>query len=187
MYKFWTVQDKKVLDAVNNNGYYKADISKSIFVNKNPELKELYTIIVNSFNKINGLSLNGVIFAFAFSDDTNIYCFNNYDAFSSYIKLKKDVIRGLWNTFCNDRYVVLELEYKKDFNPIFIDINDFQLLIPPLMVLPPYTKASFDRILNNISVGEITLNEFPSYLIQVHLPTIEKENIINVYPTFPLD
>ena len=83
--------------------------------------------------------------------------------------------------------MVLELEYEENFNPIFIDINDFQLLMPPRMILPPYTGESFGRILNDISLGRVSSSEFPSYLFQAHLPDIKKENIINVYPVFSLD
>ena len=58
MFRFWTVQHKSVLDAVEMNGYYQADISKSPFVIQNPPLEELYRFLLDSFNKTNEFRLN---------------------------------------------------------------------------------------------------------------------------------
>ena len=55
------------------------------------------------------------------------------------------------------------------------------------MLFYPYTQKSIDRILGDIKQGQITVSEFPSNVIQVHLPYIEKKNVINIYPVFDLD
>ena len=81
----------------------------------------------------------------------------------------------------------MELNYTESFNPIFIDINDFQFLMPPIMLLPPYTKESLLRIQRNIIQGQITVSEFPSNVIQAHLPYIKKENIVNAYQMFDVE
>ena len=66
MFRFWTVQHKSVLDVVEMNGYYQADISKSPFVIQSPPLEELYRFLLDSFNKTNDFRLNGLIFGFAY-------------------------------------------------------------------------------------------------------------------------
>ena len=81
----------------------------------------------------------------------------------------------------------MELNYEERFNPIFIDINDFQFLMPPIMLLPPYTKNSILRIRQDIVYGQTSVSEFPSNVMQAHLPYIEKENIVNVYPIFEIE
>jgi len=84
-------------------------------------------------------------------------------------------------------FSALEEDYEDNFNPIFIDMNDFQFLMPPIMLLPPYTSESINRILEDITQGQICVSEFPSYVIQAHLPYIEKRNVINIYPMFELN
>ena len=187
VYKYWTVQHKNVIEIINNCGIYKAEITKSPFVKENPDLVELYTFVRNSFNQINNFNTEGLIFGFAFSEGETVYCFNHYEGFMSFIKNKKMVIDSLWKKFCDGNHVVLEIEYDIAFNPIFIDMNDFQFLMPPLMLLPPYTKESFSRIITNIQNGDISVSEFPSNLLQVHLPFIDKKSIVNVYPVFSLE
>lgn len=108
------------------------------------------------------------------------------EEFETFIKSKKAVIGALWNTFINDNSVIIELDYNENFNPILIDINDFQFLMSPLMLLPPYTKESENRILNDINLGQITASEFQSNVIQAHLPYIEKKHVMNIYPIFDL-
>ena len=51
MFRFWTVQHKSVLDIIEMNGYYQADISKSSFVIQSPPLEELYRVLLDSFNR----------------------------------------------------------------------------------------------------------------------------------------
>lgn len=97
------------------------------------------------------------------------------------------MIGTFWKQLDKENSVILELNYENDFNPIFIDINDFQFLMPPVMLLPPYTKESINRIVADITQGRITLSEFPSNVIQAHLPYIEKRNVINMYPVFELN
>lgn len=85
------------------------------------------------------------------------------------------MIGGFWKQLDKENSVLIELNYEDDFNPIFIDINDFQFLMPPIMLFYPYTQKSIDRILGDIKQGQITVSEFPSNVIQVHLPYIEKK------------
>ena len=35
-------------------------------------------------------------------------------------------------------------------NPLLIDLNDFQFLMPPIQYFPPYTEKSVDRICTDL-------------------------------------
>ena len=71
------------------------------------------------------------------------------------------MVCGFWKQLNKENFVIIELDYEYNFNPIFIDINDFQFLMPPIMLFGPYTKTSIDRILGSITQGQITVSEFP--------------------------
>lgn len=86
-----------------------------------------------------------------------------------------------------DNTIIIELDYEDDFNPLFIDMNDFQYLMPPFIPIYPYTKESISRILTDIRMGRITISEFPSEVMQAHLPYIEKKNLVSIYPLFDLE
>lgn len=150
----------------------------------NKNLSNLYSIILDSFNQINKKDLPGVIFAFA-KNDNNRIC--SIKEFKEFIKSKHEVIEGFWKQLDKDNSMIIELNYEDNFNAIFIDMNDFQFLMPPIMFLPPYTSESINRILKDIEKGQICVSEFPSYVIQAHLPYIEKRNVIIIYPMFELN
>lgn len=184
--KYWTIQTNSVFDDIQSKGYYQPDFSKSRYLNLNNELNALYNVILESFNSINHINLPGIVFAFVKSDGNRISSFSSYEEFKTFMTSKKAVIDSLWKHLKTDA-VIAELDYEDDFNPIFIDINDFQFLMPPIMLMPPYTEESLDRILRDISLGQISHSEFPSYIIQAHLPYIRAKNLTNVYPFFDLE
>ena len=105
----------------------------------------------------------------------------------TFMESKKAVIGSFWKNLDQNNSIIMELNYEERFNPIFIDINDFQFLMPPIMLLPPYTKNSILRIQQDIVYGQTSVSEFPSNVMQAHLPYIEKENIVNVYPIFEIE
>lgn len=185
--KFWTIQTKDVIESIQEKGVYQPDFNSSRYLHTNQNLSTLYSVILQSFNQINKKDLPGVIYAFAKSDNHRIYSINTIEEFEEFIKSKQSVIGGFWKQLDKENSVILELSYEDNFNPIFIDINDFQFLMPPVMLLPPYTQESINRILRDITQGQITLSEFPSNVIQAHLPYIEKRNIINIYPVFEIN
>lgn len=47
----------------------------------------------------------------------------------------------------------MELDIEYDFNPIFMDINDFQYIMPPQVVLPPFDNKSLAYIMFNAAYG----------------------------------
>lgn len=184
--KFWTVQKKEIIEMVKKNGSFQPDFSKSDYLQLDPNLKDLYYMVLDAFNKKNNMNLPGLIYAFMWSDDKKIYQIENIEAFYAFIQNGQSAIKSLWNTLNKKDVVIVELNYEEEFNPIYVDINDFQFLMPPIMILPPYNRDDIDRISMEISKGEITRSILPSNIIQAHLPYIKSENIVNVYSMFEL-
>lgn len=139
--KFWTVQSKEIVDIIKTMGVFQPDFGKI----NGMQMKELYPMILESFNRINGMKLPGVIFAFLESDNKKIYQIEDIEAFRKFIQSKKDAIIYLWNERYKKDCVIIELNYEERFNPIAIDINDFQLLMPPIKVLWPYTEQDIKK------------------------------------------
>lgn len=83
----------------------------------------------------------------------------------------------------DDMYII-ELSYNNSFNPVLLDYNDFQFLMPPVQVFPPFNKDDVGRIRNNIKSGRYFPSKIPSGIVQAHLPNISPNNIVNVYPMF---
>ena len=185
--RFWTIQTKDVIEIIQEKGVYQPDFNSSRYLKINNKLNDLYSIILQSFNQINKKDLPGIIYAFAKGDNNRIYSIETIKEFEEFIKSKQEVIGGFWSKLNKEDSVIIELSYEEDFNPIFIDINDFQFLMPPIMVLYPYTSKSKDRILGDITRGQINVSELASNVIQGHLPYIKKSNVINTYPVFALD
>ena len=185
--RFWTVQSIDVLEILRQNGFYQPDFRSSRFLMESPKMVPLYEYVLQCFNQANGSNLPGVVFAFAKSDNKNVLEFVGADDFYQYMCSHRQAINGFWKQLDPQSNVVLELEYPNNFNRLFIDINDFQLLMPPMMILPPYTYYSLQRITTDLQAGEISLSEFPSGIIQVHLPYIRKENVRNIYSFFDLE
>lgn len=190
--KYWTVQSKDVLDKILTDGMYQPDFSQSAYPRKfnHSELEkglfEVYAHVLKAFNHINGVELPGVVFAFLQSDGEHIYSIDTVAEFVTFIMSKEYALGGYWANIDKENSVLMELEYENNFNPILVDFNDFQYIMPPLMQMPPYTEDSFLRIAEDIEYGRITPSEFPSNIIQAHLPWIKKENLLNVYPVFEL-
>ena len=186
--KFWSVQSKEVLDIINNKGEYRPQVTESRFIASNPDLFDLYQTMVNIYNNINKTNYNGLIYTF-FAEDYNtrqpLY-FENIQQFQDIIEARKQSIKSLWHQLLERDSYILELTYSGTFNPLFIDINDFQFLIPPIQYLYPYNSKDIRRIVNDLSVGRLPYPIFPSGLIQAHVPYIRKENIVNIYPMFEI-
>lgn len=185
--KFWTVQKKEIIDLVKKNGIFYSDFVKSDYLKLNPNLEYLYNLVLESFNKINEMNLTGIIFAFSQSDSQSVYEIESFTSFYSFIQNKRAVIKSLWNELKSKDVVILELNYNESFNPIFLDINDFQFLMPPIIFPYPFTEQDVNRVCWSIENGEITKSVFPSNVIQAHLPYIKSENIVNIYSMFDFE
>lgn len=190
--KYWTVQSKDVLDKVLADGVYQPDFSQSTYPRKFNQsemekgLYEVYAHVLKAFNYVNDINIPGVVFAFLQSDGEHIASIDTVAEFITFIMNKESAIRGYWTNIDKENSVLMELEYDNNFNPIMVDFNDFQYIMPPVMQMPPYTEHSFLRIVDDIKYGRITPSEFPSNIIQAHLPWIKRENLLNVYSVFDL-
>lgn len=184
--KMWTIQKRAIVDRVLKTGSYQPINEKSKFVLENPELFELYQFMTNSFEKLNNIEVQGLIFGFLKSDGEKISSFTTYDEFKEFMMSKSNCIKTLWKKLLEDDVVVLELEYERTFNPIHIDANDFNYLIPPVMLVPPYDENAEEKLRRCIIEGKILKSPFPSYIIHAHAPYINKENIIKVHPIFDI-
>ena len=141
-------------------------------------------MVLDSFNNLNKTNLDGVVFAFCYADyeDGMIKPFKDINNFLTFMKERKLAIMSLWNSLCDDNHCIIEIEMSDvDFVPVYIDINDFQFIMPPIMLLPPYTNDSIERIYGDIKSGRPNMSEFPSGIMQAHLAYIKASEVINEY------
>jgi len=188
--KFWTVQTKEVMEIVAQEGMYYPDFGKSRYVVNDKKKKPLYNLLLNSFNSLNLQNEKGLIFAFAKRENGLVFDFKNICDFSSFILSKKRFVYSMWNSFPSDSLIV-ELSISESFNPLYIDFNDFQILMP----INPFIKKRYgnpgeeytERLRENIKSGLFWCTpEYHCDLIQAHLPYIKKDDILSVYDIFRL-
>ena len=184
--KFWTLQKKAVIESALANGIYQPDFRKSSYLQLLPNLWPTYNLVLTSFNVVNGTDLPGLIFGFLYSGDRSVYEFANIGEFRAVVREKRAAIKSMWSNLTAEDTLVVELEYEERFNPILIDINDFNFLIPPVGFPPPYTPEDVGRLRKNLLSGVIETSVFPSGVIQAHLPYIRAENIRQTYEMFDL-
>ena len=192
-FKFWTVQKKEVLYEILANGIYQPDFSKSWYANQEKDTKDFYDFVLETYCRENEMVLPGIVFSFArFLDIKNgvaiFDCFKSYSDLKMFLREKRDVIKSLWNQIATSDACILELEYDvSKFNPMWIDLNDFQAIMPPLITCPQYDEMCLNAIIYDFSNGCFPCSLFHSKLIQAHLPYIKPENLLNVYPVFNLN
>lgn len=186
--KFWTIQSQEVLDIIEKEGVYHPKFSMSQYYK---QYYELYDFMLKSFNNINNLNCEGLIYAFCISNKGMIYPIANIEGFRYFINRNKDKITYLWDEFIKKDSKILELEVDFVFNDLALAFNDFQYIMPS-----PVNKLLFDTveyqtncelILSNIKKGNIMCSGENCDLIQSHLPYIKKLDIKNIYKIFSLD
>lgn len=178
--KYWTFQRKFVLDVIDKEDCYQPDFTKSEYLSFNQNLSPLYNLILGSYNKNNGTKLPGLIFSFAKIKNNRIAEISDLNELKSFMESKPDVLETLAEHYKTDDMVVLELEYSQNFNPIYVDYNDFQFLMPPCEPIPPYfNEGDEERIRIAIKKGHFYQSKFPAGIVQAHLPNISKSNIVS--------
>lgn len=177
----WSIQQKQILDSIQNGHVYYPDINKSPFVAENPQLRQLYQLVLTAFNHHNQTNATGVIFGFMVVKDNHVQEIQTYDEFIEFLNKNRPVMDSLLKKFNRTDYEIVQLVYPEHMNPIKIDINDFQYLMPPRMVLPPFDATDFYTIEQNILNNQVKLSKLPSNVIQVHAPFILKDNIVARY------
>lgn len=196
--KFWTVQPRTVVEQVISQGYYYADFSQSKYKKAlsagNEGIDDLYSMILQAFNIINTSRVEGLIFCFGKDSTGSKYEeFSSIEDFVSGIIKHQDAVKSLWNYLASiPENVILELDtddtgISRFLNPLAIDINDFQAIMPPIMELPGYPSEVLIEIFTFINQGRYHISTMPSGLVQLHLPYISKSWLSNVYSMFPID
>ena len=68
---------------------------------------------------------------------------------------KEDAVKSLLENLNNSDHVLLHLEFNERFwNPLFIDINDYQFLMPPIIATPPYKEEDVGRMVCTPNLGQ---------------------------------
>lgn len=186
--KYWTVQSQKVLEIIEKEGVYHPKFAMSQYYK---QYDELYNFMLRSFNSINNLNCEGLIYSFCISNKNMIYPIANIDGFRYFINMNKDKIIYLWDNFIKNDCKILELEMDLTFNDLSLAFNDFQYIMPgpvnELLFNPVEYQINCKSILSNIEKGIIMSSGKDYDLIQSHLPYIDKLDIKNVYEIFDLD
>lgn len=185
--KLWTLQKREILDKVLSNGYFQPDFSRSTYAQNADGLEGLYALLLEAFNRNHQSNFPGLVFAFAGTDNRHIYEFPDIVAFRECMTANRAAIDSLWKTLTASDTVILELEVSDDFNPFFIDINDFQHLMPPVIPCPPYDETDAMRLLEQLCSGQAMPSKYCSGIMQAHLPYISREDLVAAYEPFPLD
>lgn len=190
--KFWTIQKRSIVeDYILQGTDYFPNFVHSDYLKENADLSLLYYLVLNGFNKHNNSTYSGLAFSFFKLKDyadgvKRIESFSDYEDFKAWMRANSPAIESLWRRLYNDDTVVLEMEYEENFEPTFIELNDFQLLMPPLMLLPPYTELDIQRICRGINDARLYNPSMSSNIVQGHSPYIKRENIVGIYDMFKI-
>lgn len=180
--KFWTIQNKHIKDIIESEGVYQPDFKFSTYPQMDEKWASVYNYVLLSFNENNISNYPGLIFAFAKSEDNyNVNEFDNIKDFQKFLFQKRIAIDGIIKKFDQRNDAIFELEYQDYFNPIFIDIDDFQEIKDPHFNVFYKTNDDILKIYGAIKAGKFRPSKLPSGIIQAHLPNIKRNNIIGEY------
>ncbi len=182
----WTVQKRAALNTCLTYDYFCPDFEKSDYLSRIPDLKYLYDMLLEAYNNMNSETLKGLVFSFCLEENGRISSFTNYEQFKRYITQNRSVVQSLWKSFEAMDCVILKLRLRQTNNPLYIDFNNFQLLMPPITILPPYTKDYFENLVHKWTSGQYVKGILNSGLVQAHLPALVKEDLLGVYPMFTI-
>ncbi len=189
--KFWTIQSRSVYQTINREGFYQPDFSESPYLAANPSMRELYDFVHAAFARNNvNLTMtppDGLVFCFAQTSpgsQSPILQIEDIQQFTGLMNegIEKNTITSLLQHYAQGDHVVMELNVGFYFNPLPIEINNFQALMPPILELPPYTAKVLEDIQKGIWEGRYIPSPMPSGLIQLHLPAIIRDMVTSVYP-----
>ena len=182
----WTVQKRAALNTCLTYDYFCPDFEKSDYLSRIPDLKYLYDMLLEAYNNMNSETLKGLVFSFCLEENGRISSFTNYEQFKWYITQNRSVVQSLWKSYEAMDCVILKLRLRQTNNPLYIDFNNFQLLMPPITILPPYTEDYFKNLVDKWTSGQYVKGILNSGLVQAHLPALVKEDLLGVYPMFTI-
>ncbi|MCR5012481.1 MAG: sel1 repeat family protein [Lachnospiraceae bacterium] len=187
---FWTIQKSAIIDKIMEEGEYWPDFNKSDFFSGTKQAsqkRDFYDLTNALFIRNNGgKKVEGLVFAFRAYDPESDMKITEIEQFQKFIS-NKDIDHS-WSTFLRKGCEILLIEKEMDFNPLYMDYNDYSVLIPPLTnITDVYDMKDFERIVAEMYYGEVsTPSPYPLNLIQALLPCIKKEDIIGRFPLFEL-
>lgn len=137
---FWTIQHKKVIDVLNDQGEYYPNFKKSPQLHRNT-----YNKLLGIFNDLNGSSYEGLIFCIAKDGRTKgSLTFKDEAEFFNYMKLRPGVLQSLNNgtfTLLDNEHLLCRVETNK-FDKLFLCLVDFWNFI---MMIPDEEGTSLSR------------------------------------------
>ena len=182
----WTVQKRAVVNYCLTNDFYCPNFGNSDYLSETPALSSLYDMLLEAYNNVNSETLEGLVFSFCKEENDSITCFRDYEDFKSTITEHRDSLQSLWKRYEEMDCVVLKLRLRDTNNPLFIDFNNFQLLMPPILILPPYTQEYCKSLICHWIAGKYVKGILNPGLVQAHLPALVKEDLLGIYPMFTI-
>ena len=178
---FWTIQKPEVINIVMREGTFLADFSKSAYLETIPDWDLLYEWLLKAYNIINKTDFNGLVFGFMRMVDEQVKDIEDLEEFLETVYDGKDALRSMWNYFKMKNCKIVHLETERKYNPMGIDLNNFQVLMPPMLILPPFTEDYVSWMMKTFFSGVAPHSIFPGNIMQVHIPQINREDIVQVY------
>ena len=137
---YWTIQHKKVIDILNNQGKYFPDFEKS------PQThRETYDKLLSVFNELNETAYKGLIFSIAKDGRTEgSLTFQDDGDFVEYMKARPGVLQTLNNgayTLLNDEHLLCRVE-TDEFDKLYLCLVDFWNFI---MMMPNEDAVNVGR------------------------------------------
>lgn len=137
---YWTIQHKKVINILNDQGRYLPDFEKS------PQThRETYDKLLSVFNELNETAYKGLIFCIAKDGRTQgSLTFQDEDDFAEYMKSRPGVLQTLNNgayTLLDDEHLLCRVETDK-FDRLCLCLVDFWNFI---MMMPDEDGISVGR------------------------------------------
>lgn len=195
--KFFTIQNSKVIDNIQNEDYYPDfRYSRYLVNNNNNDLHTVYDDLLKCFNTKNRAEFKGLTYAFA-----GVFPETSLKDINQFVELINNNTETV-GTFISElkgeeeNYSVAEIEYdENEFDPLFIDYNDWQLLM--LYSNMRSAECEYIQIKERIfqsmlddtyspeilrSIIPLIPSTMPPSIYQAHVPYIKKSNLTNTYP-----
>lgn len=197
---YWTIQHKKVIDILNNQGKYFPDFEMS------PQThRATYDKLLSVFNELNKTAYKGLIFCIARDGRAQgSLTFKDYGDFVEYMKARPGVLRTLNNgayTLLDDEHLLCRVETDK-FDKLclcLVDFWNFIMMMPDedgisvgrdsyemcRYMNPDLANVSYDdfvdlawRMMRERKMGRPLMS---STIIQAAIPYLEKDMLKETY------
>lgn len=186
----FTVQSKEVIKILLRDQIYYPHLEKSKGYD---EMALTYPALLDSFNRLNDASFNGMIFAF--SNESGQDSFEIVNDLYSYL-LKNLNVSEAFN-FWKSEYVILKFQTDEKINLMPVDFND----VIKLSIGKTKDIQQINALYNSIQDFNLDIWSIITYMnegkenpntklksfIEVHYPYLKIENINGVYANFDFE